>query len=278
MRLTDEAIRVDEASVSYGRGKKAHRVVDRVSFVLPRGKTLGIIGESGSGKTTLCRALLGLVPVESGSIIMGSLDMATATPRLRRRLRRHYQAVFQDPFSSFDPRWRLGRALAEPLSINKEGTKGSRSELLESLVAQVGLPVEVLRQYPHKLSGGQRQRLAIARALALSPETLILDEPLSALDVSVQAQISNLLVELQQERNLSYVIVAHDMAAVRRISDYILVMQRGKAVEFGAAEEVFSHPSHAYTRELLNDSQSLERVLVDRQRDPVHSLNRGKNT
>jgi ABC-type glutathione transport system ATPase component len=278
MRLTDEAIRVDEASVSYGRGKKAHRVVDRVSFVLPRGKTLGIIGESGSGKTTLCRALLGLVPVESGSIIMGSLDMATTTPRLRRRLRRHYQAVFQDPFSSFDPRWRLGRALAEPLAINKEGTKGSRSELLESLVAQVGLPVEVLRQYPHKLSGGQRQRLAIARALALSPETLILDEPLSALDVSVQAQISNLLVELQQERNLSYVIVAHDMAAVRRISDYILVMQRGKAVEFGAAEEVFSHPSHAYTRELLNDSQSLERVLVDRQRDPVHSLNRGKNT
>jgi peptide/nickel transport system ATP-binding protein len=173
MRLTDEAIRVDEASVSYGRGKKAHRVVDRVSFVLPRGKTLGIIGESGSGKTTLCRALLGLVPVESGSIIMGSLDMATTTPRLRRRLRRHYQAVFQDPFSSFDPRWRLGRALAEPLAINKEGTKGSRSELLESPVAQVGLPVEVLRQYPHKLSGGQRQRLAIARALALSPETLI---------------------------------------------------------------------------------------------------------
>jgi ABC-type glutathione transport system ATPase component len=276
--MTDEAIRVDNVSVSYGKGRKAHRVVDQISFVLPQGKTLGIIGESGSGKSTLCRALLGLVPVESGSIIMGSLDVTTTTPRLRRQLRRHYQAVFQDPFSSFDPRWRLGRALAEPLAINKEGTRENRRKLLESLVAQVGLPIDVLRQYPHKLSGGQRQRLAIARALALSPETLILDEPLSALDVSVQAQISNLLVELQRERNLSYVIVAHDMAAVRRISDYILVMQHGQAVEFGAAEEVFSHPSHAYTRELLNDSQSLERVLVDRQRDPVHSLNRGKNT
>jgi ABC-type glutathione transport system ATPase component len=247
-------LRVEHLVVAYGDGRRSHSAtvaVDDVSLSLRERTTLGVIGESGSGKSTLCRALLKLVPVQSGTIHIQDVDILKASRAELRRVRRNYQAVFQDPFSSLDPRWTTCRIVAEPLRIHHLMRAPARRMRAMELLEAVGLPAEVAGRLPHQLSGGQRQRVAIARSLALNPSLLILDEPLSALDVSVQAQITNLLVELQRRLGLTYLVVAHDMAAIRRLSDDIMVMYRGKVVEHGPAERVFTQPEHPYTRALL---------------------------
>lgn len=257
---TEPLLRVENLVVRYRAEGRLHRTaaaVDDVSFILRPRTTLGVIGESGSGKSSLCRALLRIVPAESGTIRLAGVDLLQAGQSTVRRMRRQYQAVFQDPFSSLDGRWTISRIVAEPLRIHRLAGRTQRQDRARELLAAVGLPAEVGDRLPHQLSGGQRQRVAIARALALDPRLLLLDEPLSALDVSVQAQIMNLLVELQQSLGLTYLVVAHDMAAVRRLSDDVLVMHNGKAVEYGPADEVFTRPAHPYTRSLLEATPTL---------------------
>ena len=242
--------------VNFGRGA-SRNAVDKVSFTVEQGKTLAIIGQSGSGKSTLCRAILGLQHTTAGHIQIQGQDITELHGRKLRDFRRNVQAVFQDPFSSLDPRWNALRIVTEPLRVHRIGTKAQREARGRELIEQVGLLPEIATRLPHELSGGQRQRLAVARAISLEPSLIILDEPLSALDVSVQAQVSNLLIDLQRTHNLTFVIVAHDMAAIKRISDDVLVMSQGQAVEWGAADQVFERPSHPYTRSLIDATPQL---------------------
>lgn len=224
------------------------RAVNHISFDLYRGETLGVIGESGCGKTSLSRVVMGLEDATSGSVtFMGS----QVRRKMSSQLRRHIQMVFQDPYSSLDPRMSVKRILEEPLRIHsKMGSKEKREKVLP-LLEQVGLPEESLRRYPHEFSGGQRQRIGIARALILEPELLICDEPVSALDVSVQAQILNLLRFLQEEKKLTYLFVSHDMSVIRHISDRILVMYLGQMMELADKKTLFTSPAHPYTKALM---------------------------
>jgi peptide/nickel transport system ATP-binding protein len=252
----EPVLRVNDLVVSYGKGS-LRNAVDHVSLTLEEGKTLAIIGQSGSGKTTLCRAILGLQYVTAGTIQVQSEDITELRGRKLRDFRRNVQAVFQDPFSSLDPRWNALRIVTEPLRVHRICGKAELERRGRELIKQVGLAPEIASRLPHQLSGGQRQRLAIARAISLEPALIVLDEPLSALDVSVQAQVSNLLIDLQTSHNLTFVIVAHDMAAIKRISDDVLVMSHGQAVEWGPAEQVFENPSHDYTRSLIEATPQL---------------------
>jgi peptide/nickel transport system ATP-binding protein len=227
-------------------------VVKDVSFRLRRGRTLGIVGESGSGKTTLGLTLLRLHAASGGQAFFDGQDLLQLTPAQFLPLRRRIQIVFQDPFASLNPRFTVGQVLLEPLRVHRLGADDrERLRTAAALLERVGLPADALRRYPHEFSGGQRQRVAIARCLTLSPDLVICDESVSALDVSVQAQVLNLLQELQDDLGLSYLFISHDLAVVRHMSDEILVMCGGEAVEQGPADELYLHPRHPYTRRLL---------------------------
>jgi ABC-type oligopeptide transport system ATPase subunit len=224
------------------------RAVDGVSLDIAEGETLGLVGESGSGKSTLGRLVLRLIEPTSGSIRFNGRDLLSASRSEMRRLRRDMQIIFQDPFGSLDPRMRVENVIAEPLVIH--GEDGSRSRVIELLRA-VGLDESALRRFPHEFSGGQRQRIGIARALALKPKFIVADEPVSALDVSVGAQIVNLLAQLQREFGLTYLFISHSMPVVRYLATRIAVMYHGKIVEVGSTDQITSNPKDAYTRSLL---------------------------
>jgi peptide/nickel transport system ATP-binding protein len=225
--------------------------VDNVSFQVPKGSTMALVGESGSGKSTAAKLLLRLEDITSGSIHVDGKDVAKLGKQELMRLRSKMQPVFQDPYGSLDPLHNIGNTIAEPLNVHKLGDAASRKARVREVLEQVALPETVLTRYPNELSGGQRQRVAIARALALKPEIVVLDEAVSALDVLVQAQVLNLLAELQSELDLTYLFITHDLAVVRVIADHVTVMQRGKVVEQSTVDEVFDNPKTEYTRELL---------------------------
>jgi oligopeptide transport system ATP-binding protein len=227
------------------------RAVDGVSFSVPRGQTLGLVGESGSGKSTVCRAMLQLLKPTSGSVRFEGQEIAGLSRRQLQPLRREMQMIFQDPYASLNPRKRVGQIVGEPLKLQGVASGSDLRKQVRELLDRVGLAPEHYDRYPHEFSGGQRQRIGIARAIALKPKLVVADEPVSALDVSIQAQIVNLLDDLQDELGLTYVFVAHDIGVVRHISDRIAVMHHGKIVEQGTADQVCEHPSDDYTKELL---------------------------
>jgi len=227
------------------------RAVDGISFVVGEGETLGLVGESGSGKSTTGYCVLQLLTPTAGSVRFMGKELTEASRRELRGIRREMQVVFQDPYSSLDPRQTVEKIVADPLEVHRVGDRKSRKQRVEQLLELVGLEPAHARRYAHEFSGGQRQRIGIARALALEPKLLICDEPVSALDVSIQAQILNLLNDLQEALGLAYLFIAHDLAVVRAVSDRIAVMRRGKIVETGNADDVYADPSHPYTRALL---------------------------
>jgi oligopeptide transport system ATP-binding protein len=229
------------------------KAVDGISLDLHRGETLGLVGESGCGKSTLARVLMGLIPATSGSVKLLGEELVGMKPSRLRQVRRNVQIIFQDPYASLDPRMTVGNIVGEPLRIHKQGSgSADRRRTVQELLEVVGLNPEHVNRYPHQFSGGQRQRIGIARALALRPQVIICDEPVSALDVSVQAQVVNLLGSLQDEFDLSYVFVAHDLSVVRHISDRVAVMYLGKVVEIGNEQEIYERPTHPYTQALLS--------------------------
>lgn len=237
----------------FGRGKEVVKAVDDVSFEVAEGQTLGLVGESGSGKSTVSRALLKLVRPTAGQAFYQEREILGLSEREFRPLRKDLQMIFQDPIGSLNPRMKVGAIVEEPLGIHfATMNREERMEVVERLLKKVGLPGDAAGRYPHEFSGGQRQRIGIARALAVEPKLLICDEPVSALDVSVQAQILNLLKDLQEEFKLTYLFIAHDLAVVRHMSDQIAVMHLGKMVEIGAADEVCENPQHDYTKKLLS--------------------------
>jgi peptide/nickel transport system ATP-binding protein len=240
----------------FGRRQMLH-AVDNVSLRVFRGETLGLVGESGCGKSTLGRCLLRLQSVSDGNVIFDNIDITQLSMRALRRLRPRMQMVFQDPYASLNPRRRVGELIAEPLRVHRaaDGRRHASADIAartETLVDLVGLKREHLQRYPHEFSGGQRQRIGIARALALEPDLVVADEPVSALDVSVQAQVVNLMMDLQERLQLTYVFIAHDLAVVRQIATRTAVMYLGSVVEIGPTDEVFAAPSHPYTAALLN--------------------------
>lgn len=228
------------------------KAVDDISFEVAEGTTVGLVGESGSGKSTVARALLKLVESTGGEVFYGGQEVLSLSQKEFRPLRKQMQMVFQDPIGSLNPRMAVEEILGEPLGIHfKSLSRDQRRDIAAALLDRVGLPEDSLGRYPHEFSGGQRQRIGIARALAVEPKFLICDEPVSALDVSVQAQILNLLKDLQDEFRLTLLFIAHDLAVVRHMSDRIVVMHHGKVVEQGAADDVCERPEHLYTRQLL---------------------------
>ncbi|RDW13862.1 ATP-binding cassette domain-containing protein [Paracoccus thiocyanatus] len=236
---------------SLTRAARTVRAVKGISFSVDRGKTLAIVGESGSGKSTLARIIALIDPASGGELMIDGKPVDIGKARLTREMRSKVQMVFQNPYGSLNPRQKIGDVLMEPLALNTDTPAAERRRRAEEMLAKVGLPPEVFNRYPHMFSGGQRQRIAIARALMLNPTLLVLDEPVSALDLSVQAQVLNLLADLQAEFNLAYVFISHDLSVVRYIADEVLVMHQGEAVEQGSREAVFAAPRHPYTRELF---------------------------
>jgi peptide/nickel transport system ATP-binding protein/oligopeptide transport system ATP-binding protein len=228
------------------------RAVDDVSFAIEKGETFGLVGESGSGKTTTGRCILRLIEPTRGEVLFDGRDVLKLSRGDLRRARRDMQIVFQDPYSSLNPRLRVDEIVEEPLVIHKLGSKAERRERVKELFALVGLNPDHLRRYPHEFSGGQRQRIGLARALALNPSLIIADEPVSALDVSVQAQVVNLLMELQERLKLTYLFIAHDLRLVEHICSRIAVMYLGRIVETGETAKLFASPQHPYTRALLS--------------------------
>ncbi|HEV3207690.1 MAG TPA: ATP-binding cassette domain-containing protein [Terriglobales bacterium] len=233
------------------RTKGEVRAVDDISLDIHSGETLGLVGESGSGKSTLGRLVLRLIEPSSGSVRFDSRDLLAAGRRDMRRLRRDMQIIFQDPFGSLDPRMRVEDVISEPLTIHETMTASARRARVSELLGAVGLDPSALRRFPHEFSGGQRQRIGIARALALRPRFIVADEPVSALDVSVGAQIVNLLARLQREFGLTYLFISHSMPVVRYLATRIAVMYRAKIVEVGTTARITTHPQHPYTRSLL---------------------------
>ena len=252
-------LRVLAASVHYAvrdrSGKSASlHAVEKVSFDVRRGQTVGIVGESGCGKSTLGRAIVRIERLSSGSIELDGTVISDLAEKDLTPLRRRMQMVFQDCQSSLNPRWSVGRSVVEPLRVHRLIESSARAVSVAELLDRVGLPVAVADRYPHQLSGGQQQRVAIARAIASSPDLVVCDEPVSALDVSVQAQITNLLADLQTEIGIAYIFIAHDLAVVRSISHVVVVMYMGRVVETGDSEAVFRRPCHPYTLALLSAS------------------------
>ena len=234
------------------RSRATIKALSDVSFSLAAGRTLAVVGESGSGKSTLARLLTLIENPTAGALLIDGEDVAQASEAKRKRLRREIQIVFQNPYGSLNPRQTIGRALEEPLLVNTRLSVAERKAEALSMMAKVGLRPEYYHRYPHMFSGGQRQRIAIARALMLRPKILVLDEPVSALDVSIRAQALNLLATLQGEFGLAYVFVSHDLSVVRHIADEVMVIYLGNAVELGGRDAIFESPQHPYTRALLS--------------------------
>ena len=235
-----------------GRPRPPVRAVDGVSLTIPGGRTLGLVGESGSGKSTVGRTILRLQEPTAGRVVFDGLDVFALDRAALRALRRRMQVVFQDPYSSLNPRMTVARTLREPLEIHRLATAAQMDAKITALLDEVGLDAAFAERYPHELSGGQRQRVGIARALSVEPQFVVCDEPVSALDVSVQAQVLNLLADLQRKRRLTYLFIAHDLAVVRHIADDVAVMYLGRIVERAPATAIYAAPRHPYTRALLS--------------------------
>ncbi len=244
------------------------RAVDGVGFVLQPGETLAVVGESGCGKSTLGRVLTLIEPPTDGDFLFDGEVIIYGDRQQTKRMRSKVQMIFQDPYGSLNPRKKVGAILEEPLVINTDMNKSERAQAARAMMAKVGLRPEYYDRYPHMFSGGQRQRIGIARALMLHPKLVIADEPVSALDVSIQAQVLNLLMDLQDELNLAYVFISHDLSVIRHIADHVMVMYLGRSVEQGAKEIIFDQPMHPYTRALLastprvNPDERLERIVL----------------
>jgi oligopeptide transport system ATP-binding protein len=251
--MNQPLLKVENLSRHFGSGATPVRAVDDVSFEIARGETLGLVGESGCGKTSLVRTLLKLGPATSGSAVLDGVEITKASGRELHEFRRKMQVVFQDPYQSLNPRMRVDRLICEPWALHPGAVPKARwREETVKLLESVGLRAEHADRYPSEFSGGQRQRLGIARALTLNPTLLVCDEPVSALDVSVQAQVVNLLAKLRRERNLAMLFVAHDLAVVRHVSDRVMVMYLGKIIETGPKQSIFSAPAHPYTQALMS--------------------------
>lgn len=263
MRASNVAVEYD---VRDSGGRKAKlRAVDGIDLNVARGQTVGLVGESGCGKSTFGRAIVGLEPLADGSIEIGDEQVGTRGSQRRLELRRRTQMVFQNPQGSLNPRWTIGRSIAEPLLVHSVVEQQKVRPRVAELLDAVGLPASVMGRYPHQLSGGQQQRVAIARALAVGPDLIVCDEPVSALDVSVQAQITSLLSTIQEQTGTAYLFIAHDLAVVRSIADRVAVMYLGRIVEEGASETVFTRPRHPYTIALLSASPTPD-ASVERER------------
>ncbi|MFD2176263.1 ABC transporter ATP-binding protein [Veronia pacifica] len=256
--MSQEVLRIENLKQHFTSGKgifaKGYTIkaVDGVSFSVKRGETLGLVGESGCGKSTLGRTILKLYEPTEGKIFFEGEDITDFTVKQMRPLRKDMQVVFQDPLESLNQRHTIGMILEEPFVIHNIGTSAERRKWAAELLEKVGLPADAITRYPHEFSGGQRQRIGIARAIALKPKLLICDESVSALDVSVQAQIINLLLKLQQEMNLAMIFISHDLSVVRQVSDNVAVMYFGEMVEYGPAKEVYQSPKADYTKTLLS--------------------------
>ena len=261
---------VDDLTKRFRARRGVVQAFERVSFAIAPGETLGLVGESGCGKTSLAKTVFRLLEPDEGQILLDGIDISHVSRRTLRPQRERMQMVFQDPYGSLNPRSRVGRILEEPLIVHGRGTRAVRRERVRWLIQRVGLSEDALQRYPHEFSGGQRQRIGIARALALTPRLLICDEPVSALDVSIQAQILNLLAEIKQAFGLAYLFISHDLAVVRLVADRVMVMYLGRIVEVAESAALWARPMHPYTRALMSaapvpdpDAGGEGRILLD---------------
>jgi len=249
--VTETLLKVEDLVVDFGTKRKPFYAVDGVSLQIKAGETLGLVGESGSGKSTIGRAILGLNPVARGRITFDGQDISHIHAKDRKDIAENLQVVFQDPYSSLNPSLTVGQILSEPLMAKKKMPLAEARARIKDLLGKVGLPDDAIDRFPSRFSGGQRQRIAIARSLALSPKLVICDEPVSALDLSTQAQVLNLLSDLRGSTQLAYLFIAHDLAVVKHLSQRIIVLYRGRIMEEGDASEVYNNPTHPYTRALI---------------------------